>query len=414
MARTFVLSAFAAGFLAITGSNFAVAEEPKATETVSISSSVPDVEKLQAFSGVGVILGQKEWEQLAAAWGIKDVAKVDFNKEILLVGTWRGTSFKFLGDVKDGDLTVELVGDKDAQPGFRYKIMTLSRNGITKFQGKELPAATGAEVQPIKEKPTVDLSGDFGDPKLRTIVPTNRVITSQKEWDELVKAWDLKNAPKVDFSKEILVVGTSRSASFTLTPTVTNGDLVITAKGTDELAPGFRWRARTIPREGLKTIEGKEVPKIAPVPMPVTNPPVVTPPAPIPSVTVPPMVSPSGTSPSVTIPSVTTQPEKNVLVTTLPATNLPVTNYPVTNYPVTNNPITNYPITNYPAFNLPVTNRVVSNVPVVNLPVTNLPVTNWPVTNRPVTNRPVTNYPAFNRPVMNLPVVNLPVTNLPK
>src|ERR1043165_2290317 len=119
MKRTFALPALAVSLLTIANLHSANAEEPKATGTVSISSSVPDAEKLQAFSGVGVILGQKEWEQLAAAWGIKDVAKVDFNKELLLVGTWRGTSFKFLGDVKDGDLTVELVGDKDAQPGFR-------------------------------------------------------------------------------------------------------------------------------------------------------------------------------------------------------------------------------------------------------------------------------------------------------
>jgi len=114
------------------------AEEPKTTTTVDISSSVAELEQLQQLPGTGVILGQKEWERLAAAWGIKDVAKVDFTKEILLVGTWRGASFKMLSDVKDGDLTVELVGDKEVNPGFRYKIVSLKREGITKFQGKEL------------------------------------------------------------------------------------------------------------------------------------------------------------------------------------------------------------------------------------------------------------------------------------
>ncbi|MBN9119377.1 MAG: hypothetical protein J0I06_09485 [Planctomycetes bacterium] len=115
------------------------AEEPKKTNTVDIFSSVADAEKEKALPGTGVIYGQKEWERLAADWGIKEVPKVDFTKEILLVGTWRGPNFKFLSDVKNGDLTVELVGDKTAEPGFRYRVVSLKRDGITKFQGKELP-----------------------------------------------------------------------------------------------------------------------------------------------------------------------------------------------------------------------------------------------------------------------------------
>lgn len=116
------------------------AEEPKTTETVDISSSVVDLDQQKAVPGTSVILSQKEWERLAAAWGIKDPAKVDFSKELLLVGTWRGTSFKFLNDVKDGDLTTEIVGDKDTRPGFRFRVVSLKRNGIKSFQGKALPA----------------------------------------------------------------------------------------------------------------------------------------------------------------------------------------------------------------------------------------------------------------------------------
>ncbi len=237
------------------------AEEPKATGTVDVSSSVPDVGKLQAFQGTGVILDQKEWEKLAAAWGIKDVPKVDFTKELLLVGTWRGTSFKFLGNVKDGDLTVELVGDKDTQPGFRYKVLSLQRAGITKFQGKELPAAAASESQPIKEKGIGELTGDLSDRTLRAKAPPTGVIVSQKEWDVLVKEWNIKDAPKVDFTKEILVVGTSDSASFTLTPTVKDGNLTIATTASKETRDGFRWRVVSIKREGIKTVNGKELPR---------------------------------------------------------------------------------------------------------------------------------------------------------
>ncbi|AWM36812.1 hypothetical protein C1280_07145 [Gemmata obscuriglobus] len=118
----------------------ATAEEPKTTETVNLSSSIADLDQQKAVMGTSVILSQREWERLAAAWGIKDPPKVDFSKEILLVGTWRGAGFKFLNDVKDGNLTTELVGDKEERPGFRYRAVTLRRDGITSFHGKKLPA----------------------------------------------------------------------------------------------------------------------------------------------------------------------------------------------------------------------------------------------------------------------------------
>jgi hypothetical protein len=398
MKRTFALSALAASLLTIADLHFVTAEEPKPTGTVDIASAVPDAEKLQAFSGTGVILTQKDWEQLAADWGIKIVPKVDFSKELLLVGTWRGTKFKFLGDVKNGDLTVELVGDKDIQPGFRYKILSLDRTGITKFQGKDLPAVA-SEMQPIKEKPSVDLSGEISTTSLQSSAPPNLVITSQKEWDTLVKGWNIKDAPKVDFNKEFLIVGTSPSASFDLSSTVKNGDLIITTKGTKELAPGFRWRLRSIPREGIKTIQGKEVPKTVPVPKPpATNPPTTN----------PPVTKPPATNPPVTRPPATNPLGKNVRLSNYPVTNVPVVSVPAFNWPVTSTPVTSTPVTSVPAFNWPVT-----SVPATNVPVVSVPAFNWPVTSRPVTSVPVTSRPAFNWPVTSVPAFNWPVTSRP-
>ena len=116
------------------------AEEPKPTDTVDLNSSVVDRDKQTAIpGGTGVILSQKEWERLAAAWGIKEPPKVDFSKELLLVGTHRGTAFKFLNDVKNGDLTTEIVGDKEDRPGFRFRVVSLPRAGINSFMGKALP-----------------------------------------------------------------------------------------------------------------------------------------------------------------------------------------------------------------------------------------------------------------------------------
>jgi hypothetical protein len=269
MTRLFALAGLTGLLLGLSGVRVAPAAEPKATGTVDIFSSVADPDLEKFLPGIGVIYGQKEWERIAAAWGIKPVPKVDFSKEILLVGTWRGPSFKFLSEIKNGDLQVEVVGDrKNDQPGFRYRVVSLNRAGITKFNGAPLPKPdTDTVVDPSPraelkaEKPTVSLSGDIRDERLLQEVPANGVIVSPKRWEALAKAWSIKDPPSVDFTKNVLVVGTWRGTTFDITPVVTNGDLTIAAKGTKDLAPGFRWRIVSVKREGIKTAQGKELPR---------------------------------------------------------------------------------------------------------------------------------------------------------
>lgn len=269
MTRLFALAGLTGVLLGLAGVRVGSAAEPKGTGTVDIFSSVGDPELEKQMPGVGVIYGQKAWERLAAAWGIKPVPKVDFGKEILLVGTWRGPAFKFLSEIKNGDLQVEVVGDKkDAQPGFRYRVVSLKRDGITKFNGVPLPAPdTETVVDPSPrtelkaEKPTVSLSGDIKDAALVREAPANGVIVSQKQYDALVKAWGIKDPPKVDFTKNVLVVGTWRGSRFDLSPVVTDGNLTVSATGTKDLAPGFRWRVVSVPRAGIKTVQGKEFPR---------------------------------------------------------------------------------------------------------------------------------------------------------
>src|SRR6478609_6213031 len=73
MTRLFVTAGLAVALLGFAGSRPTSAEEPKATGTVDIFSSVADPDLQKQLPGVGVIYGQKEWERLAAAWGIKPV-----------------------------------------------------------------------------------------------------------------------------------------------------------------------------------------------------------------------------------------------------------------------------------------------------------------------------------------------------
>jgi hypothetical protein len=110
-------------------------------------------------------------------------------------------------------------------------------------------------------KPKVELSGSIADEALQKEMPANGVIVSQKGFDKLVKAWGIKDAPKVDFAKDILIVGTWKGSSFSLLPSVKDGDLSIGARGTKDLRPGFRWKIQSLSREGIKTVQGKELPK---------------------------------------------------------------------------------------------------------------------------------------------------------
>ena len=122
---------------------FAVAEEPKkepAKLTVDLFASVED-EKLQKEAPEnGVIVSQKGWEKLAKAWGIKDPAKVDFTKEILVVATTVGSKMSVSTKLDDkGDLKVLALSTRDLRPGFRYAIKSVSKEGVKTVNGKELP-----------------------------------------------------------------------------------------------------------------------------------------------------------------------------------------------------------------------------------------------------------------------------------
>ncbi|MFO0804069.1 MAG: hypothetical protein U0791_13225 [Gemmataceae bacterium] len=109
-----------------------------------------------------------------------------------------------------------------------------------------------------EDKPTVDLFASVADEKLKEATPANGVVSTQKEWESLAKAWNIEKAPKVDFTKELLVVGTWRGSQFKLVPKVSDaGDLTIQAAGTKDLRPGFRYRIVSVDRSKIKTVNGK-------------------------------------------------------------------------------------------------------------------------------------------------------------
>ncbi len=123
-----------------------------------------------------------------------------------------------------------------------------------------LPPVAADQDPPPTRKPTVDLTGDIKDESLQSAAPANGVIVSHKSWEKLAQAWGIKGAPKVDFTQEILIVGTWKGSTFDITPMIKDGDLTVSSFGTKDLREGFRWKVRSIPRAGIKTVQGRPLP----------------------------------------------------------------------------------------------------------------------------------------------------------
>jgi len=122
--------------------------------------------------------------------------------------------------------------------------------------------AVSTADEPKKEKATVDLFASLEDRTLEKEAPKSGVIVSTKAWESLAKAWDIKDPAKVDFTKEILVVQTTVGSRLNVTTKLDDkGDLKILGIATRDLRPGFRYAIKSVSKEGVKTVDGKELPK---------------------------------------------------------------------------------------------------------------------------------------------------------
>jgi hypothetical protein len=88
-------------------------------------------------------------------------------------------------------------------------------------------------------------------------------ITSVKELEKLWETWKISDPmPTVDFAKEIVVVSTTQGSRLRLALVLDDGsgNLMVGGVGTRDLRPGFRYVIGTVSREGVKTVNGKELP----------------------------------------------------------------------------------------------------------------------------------------------------------
>jgi hypothetical protein len=122
-----------------------------------------------------------------------------------------------------------------------------------------LTSAAQADKKDVK--PTKQWSGSVDDDKLLKDAPA--CITDKKGLEKLWKAWKIEDKmPDVDFTKEIVVITTSVGSKLSLMVKLDDkGNLDVGGLGTRDLRPGFRYVIATVPREGVKTINGKDLPE---------------------------------------------------------------------------------------------------------------------------------------------------------
>jgi hypothetical protein len=106
-------------------------------------------------------------------------------------------------------------------------------------------------------------SGSVADEGLKKEVPENDCITNANKFAKLWKAWKIgEKMPKVDFKKEMVILAVTSGSSLDLSVRLSaKGDRQILGMATSDIRPGFRYVVGVVSRDGVKTIEGKQLPK---------------------------------------------------------------------------------------------------------------------------------------------------------
>jgi RNA polymerase sigma factor (sigma-70 family) len=144
------------------------------------------------------------------------------------------------------------LGEKSVTKSFYY---TSKHHDPLRKQATKKPAQKNA-VKPSKE-----WTGSVEDENLAKGAPA--CITSAKGLDTFWKAWKLADkVPELDFTKEIVILTTTRGSKLRLVATLDErGNLTVGGLATCDLAPGFRYVIATVSKEGVKTVNDKELPK---------------------------------------------------------------------------------------------------------------------------------------------------------
>ena len=118
-----------------------------------------------------------------------------------------------------------------------------------------------ALAQKTAVKPSKEWTGSVEDENLAKGAP--ECIASAKGLENLWKAWKLADkAPEVNFTKEIVILTTTEGSKLKLFAALDQkGNLRVGGLGTRDLRPGFRYVIATVSKEGVKKVNGKDLPQ---------------------------------------------------------------------------------------------------------------------------------------------------------
>lgn len=128
-----------AGFCVLAGPALADDPKPKESDPDVVTGKVADAALAKKGPDLGVIVTKAEFEGLVKAWSVEKPFKVDWAKQMVVVGTSQGSGIELKTERKDGDLKVQVLGTADLAPGFRYAFKRVDRAGIKTVNGKPLP-----------------------------------------------------------------------------------------------------------------------------------------------------------------------------------------------------------------------------------------------------------------------------------
>jgi hypothetical protein len=122
-----------------------------------------------------------------------------------------------------------------------------------------IPLAPQARADKKEVSQTKEWKGSVDDADLAKDVPD--YVADVKAFAKLWKKWGIEGkVPKVDFKNEIVIVSTTSGSRLSLSARLDDqGDLEVVGIATSDFGPGFRYAMETVPRKGVKTVNGKKL-----------------------------------------------------------------------------------------------------------------------------------------------------------
>jgi hypothetical protein len=125
-------------------------------------------------------------------------------------------------------------------------------------------AFAGVATQASAEERKVEITKQWSGSVENENLMKPECIASTKALEAVWKAWEIKGeVPKVDFTKHLIVAVYSVGSKLDIAGAKLDdkGNLDVLGFGTRDILPGFRYVLGLVSREGVKTVNKKDLPK---------------------------------------------------------------------------------------------------------------------------------------------------------